>query len=445
MNLKELRISKGLTQKDAALLCKVPLRTYKRLELDDKYQSTPKYNHCVDFISKVNTLPKKNVDKCSITIIGAGYVGFSLGLMLSEYHKVTLIDIDEEKIKLINKKISPIKDQDAELFLKTKKLDLFATTPNPDIYKQSDFIIISLPTDYDELNQTYKMDIITETVKNIREINKSVLIVIKSTVHSGYTKSLNDDNVIFCPEFLKEGTALKDSLFPSRIIIGVDKKTQKTAQFADILLKSIKNNAPLIYMKSEEAETCKLVANTYLAMRVAFFNEVDSFLEDKGLDAKKVIEGASLDPRIGEYYNNPSFGYGGYCLPKDTQVMANQSLRSQNHELLASIPQSNKSRKEQIANKIYEFALKIAKDRNNIVIGVYSLAAKQGSDNQRNSAILDVIDLLKIKGAKILLNDENISFEEFCSSSDVVITNRYSNKLDIIKDKVYTRDLFRNN
>ena len=444
MNLKELRKSKSLTQKDAAEICNIPLRTYKRLELDEKYINTPKYNHCVDIL-KEYVINEDIKEKYNITIVGAGYVGLALGIMLSEKQHVNFIDVDINKIEKINNYISPIQDKELEKWLKEKELDYCASLINDDIYKNSDYIFISLPTDYDENNKSYKMDVIKYTIKEIREINKSVPIIIKSTVMVGFCDSLNDNNIYFCPEFLKEGTALKDSLYPSRIIIGTSKFDAKTKQIARILKSSIKNNASIIYMNLKEAEACKLIANTYLAMRVSFFNEIDSFLENANLDSKKVIEGVSLDPRVGDYYNNPSFGYGGYCLPKDTLVLTNQMSSDINHELVTSISKSNESRKRHIAENIINFARQRT-DKNDFVIGVYSLNAKEGSDNTRNAAILDVISLLKERNINVLIYDkENMTFDEFISKSDVIITNRFKEELNIVKDKVYTRDIFRNN
>lgn len=444
MNLKELRKSKSLTQIDAASICNIPLRTYKRLELDEKYINTPKYKHCFDIL-KEHVANEKIKEKYNITIVGAGYVGLALGIMLAEKHHVNFIDVDINKIEKINKHISPIQDKELEKWLKEKELDYCASLINEDIYKNSDYIFISLPTDYDENNKSYKMDIIKSTIKDIRLINKHVPIIIKSTVMVGFCDSLNDNNIYFCPEFLKEGTALKDSLYPSRIIIGTAKFDSKTKQIAHILKSSIKNNAPTIFMNLKEAEACKLIANTYLAMRVSFFNEIDSFLENNDLDAKKVIEGVSLDPRVGDYYNNPSFGYGGYCLPKDTLVLTNQMNNDINHELVASISKSNESRKRHIVDSIINFA-KQRTDKKGLIIGVYSLNAKEGSDNTRNAAILDVIKLLKERNINVLIYDkEKISFSDFIFKSDVIITNRFKEELNVVKDKVYTRDIFRNN
>ena len=444
MTLKELRKNKNISQKEASDITNVPLRTYKRLETDDKYINTAKYKLCFDIINNYS-LSKKEIKKQNVLVIGAGYVGLSVGVMLSLRHKVTLVDVDENRMEMINNKQSPIVDLEISDWLKTKELDLKAVLPNKDLYKDNDYIIIALPTDYDNQTKEYKMDIITDVINDIRCVNKSALIIIKSTVSPGYTDSFNDKNIIFCPEFLKEGTALKDSLYPSRIIIGTSFNNRKTNQFAAILRNSIMNNAPIIYMSAKEAEATKLIANTYLAMRVSFFNEVDSYLEQNGLNSKNVITGVSLDPRIGDYYNNPSFGYGGYCLPKDTQVMSNIISKQDNHELISSIGKSNVSRKKHIASQIIEFAKSISTKDKGIVVGVYSLTSKEGSDNSRNAAILDVINYIKEAGYDVLLYEKSMKFEDFISRSDVIIANRYKNELDQVKYKLYTRDIFRNN
>ena len=444
MTLKELRKSKKITQQEASQICGIPLRTYKRLETEEKYFSGAKYRICFSLISSY--MVKNNNTKISnVLVIGAGYVGLSVGIMLSEKHKVTLVDIDEIKIDKINNHVSPIKDKEMEEWLNNKKLNIKAVKPSSDNYKNQDYIFIALPTDYDEENKKYKMDIITNTIKDIRKVNKSVLIIIKSTISPGYTDSFKDKNIIFCPEFLKEGTALNDSLYPARIIIGSSFENRKINQFAALLRNSIRNNAPIIMMNAKEAEATKLIANTYLAMRVSFFNEIDSFLEENGLNAEKVITGVSLDPRVGDFYNNPSFGYGGYCLPKDTQVMTNIISKQNNNELITAISKSNISRKKHIAQEIIRFAKKIAGRDKNITIGVYSLASKQGSDNSRNAAILDVINYLKEAGFAVLLYENDMSFDYFASHSDVIIANRYKNELDQVRFKLYTRDIFKNN
>ena len=433
MNLKELRISKGLTQKEASFITSIPLRTYKRVELDEGHY---KYKEAVKLISSYSNETKINLEPKKIMVIGAGYVGFSLSVLLSEKNEVTVIDINEEKIKQINARKPIFRDEEVAYFLKNKELNLRGDTLKKENIAGQDYVIIALPTNYIEEKQSYDMSVITDTFHEIRKYNKTALIVIKSTSYIGYTESLNDKDIIFCPEFLREGQALKDNLYPSRIIIGGDKSNKKVKEFVSILLNASLNHPQVLYMSSREAEAVKLFSNTYLAMRVAYFNELDSLAASMNMDSKNIVQGVSLDPRIGDYYNNPSFGYGGYCLPKDTQELISQMQNINNNDLLSSITKSNQSRKEYIINDIY------SKLKGNVV-GVFSLVAKSKSDNTRFSAIFDVIKGLESKGVEVIIYDSNkMSLQEFKNKCDLIIVNRYSKELDDVKSKVYSRDLF---
>ena len=323
MTLKELRISKRLTQVDASEICHIPLRSYKRIESDVSYVNSYKYKNAFKCLENYHL--NKSKDKShNVLVIGAGYVGFSLAVLLSKTNDVTIVDIKKDKVNKINNREPIFKDKEIAQWLETKELHLKASLPNKELYKNQDYIIVALPTDYDEKTNLLKTDNIVSLVKEIREINKKTLIVIKSTCYVGFTESLNDNNVIFCPEFLREGRALLDNLYPSRIIIGGDPSNKKIKEFGDLLAKSSLNRAKTLYMSAKEAEAVKLFSNAYLALRVAYFNELDSFAMTNEMNSKNIIEGVSLDNRIGDYYNNPSFGYGGYCLPKDTLSLINQ-------------------------------------------------------------------------------------------------------------------------
>ena len=402
--------------------------------------------------------------KQNITVVGIGYVGLGVGVMLSTEHNVTMLDVDEDKVKMINEKRSPIKEELIDKYLQGQ-VSISATTDAHQAYEGADFIIVAVPTNYDE--ETKKFDThIVENVVNEAISNRNACIVIKSTIPVGYTKGLIErleyqgfsrPKVIFSPEFLREGTALKDNLFPSRIIVGCkkDDKEQLTlaGQYLHLMRTVSEGEYQELIMGSTEAEAVKLFANTYLAMRVAYFNELDTYAEINGLNTKDIIEGICYDPRIGNQYNNPSFGYGGYCFPKDTkQLQANFSGVPQ--DLISAIVKSNDTRKEYIADTIAEkIGLKA-------VVGVYKLAMKSGSDNSRCSAILDIIKKLtkkayqvliyvydpaspKIENGGIVLSEYNL--EKFKEECDIIITNRYDKELDDVKDKVYTRDIFNNN
>ena len=381
-----------------------------------------------------------------IAVAGTGYVGLSLATLLSTKNEVLAYDILEDKVNKINKRISPIKDEVIEDYFKNKKLNLQGTTNYKEAFKETEFIIISTPTNYDEKTNYFDTTSVEDIIKKVISINKDATIVIKSTIPVGFTDKVKEkykiENIFFSPEFLREGHALYDNLYPSRIIVG--SYTDKGKKFA-LLLKecSLKKDIPIKYMSSTEAEAVKLFANTYLAIRVAFFNEVDTYAEIKNLNTKNIIEGICLDPRIGANYNNPSFGYGGYCLPKDTkQLLANYKDVPQN--IIEAVVKSNETRKEHIVNMILA--------KNPKIVGIYRLTMKSNSDNFRASAILDIITKLKEKNINIIIYEPTIKdyydirvendIEKFKKISDIVVANRYSSVLDDIKEKVYTRDLF---
>ena len=382
-----------------------------------------------------------------IAVAGTGYVGLSLATLLSTKNEVLAYDILEDKVNKINKRISPIKDEVIEDYFKNKKLNLKATTNYKVAFKETEFIIISTPTNYDEKTNYFDTTSVEDIIKKVISINKDATIVIKSTIPVGFTDKVKEKykikNIFFSPEFLREGHDLYDNLYPSRIIVG--SYTDKGKKFA-LLLKecSLKKDIPIKYMSSTEAEAVKLFANTYLAIRVAFFNEVDTYAEIKNLNTKNIIEGICLDPRIGANYNNPSFGYGGYCLPKDTkQLLANYKDVPQN--MIEAVVKSNETRKEHIVNMILA--------KNPKIVGIYRLTMKSNSDNFRASAILDIITKLKEKNINIIIYEPTIKdyydirvendIEKFKKISDIIVANRYSSVLDDIKEKVYTRDLFK--
>ena len=383
-----------------------------------------------------------------IAVAGTGYVGLSLATLLSQNNEVVALDIIKEKIDMINNRISPIKDKEIEEYLNTKKLNLRATLDYQDAFNNADYIIISTPTNYDSEKNFFDTSSVEDTIEKIIRLNINPTIIIKSTVPVGYTESIkkkyNIDNIIFSPEFLREGKALYDNLYPSRIILGEDSERAKI--FANLLKEgSLKKDVSILYMNNTEAEAVKLFANTYLALRVSYFNELDTYAEMKGLNTKDIIEGVCLDPRIGNHYNNPSFGYGGYCLPKDTkQLLANYKDVPQN--IIKAIVDSNTTRKNHISNMIL--------NKSPHTVGIYRLTMKKDSDNFRTSAIQDVINNLSIHDLEILIYEPTLSapnfnnypvindFDEFTEKSDVIIANRLEEPLVKVRKKVYTRDLF---